>query len=446
MLTIVTPEEMAAVDAGATEPLEVLIERAGISVAWAARRFLGGTYGRRVVVIAGKGNNGADGRVAARRLQGWGARVQIVDAADPGTVAAADLVIDAAYGTGLSRSYQPPTVQAPVLAVDIASGVNGLTGEVIGGALEAVETVTFQALKPGLLFPPGSGCAGDIFVADLGLDVSGSRAHLIDESDVSSWLPGRPLDSHKWKTACWVIAGSPAMAGAGQLAAAAAARSGAGYVRLSSPGTMGPNAAEVVRHELGSSGWSGCLDDIGRFASLVIGPGLGRHADMRSDVRAALASTSLPAVVDADALVAIGQDLDIVAGRGGATVLTPHDGEFEALTGARPGLDRIQSARALAARARSVVLLKGSATVVAEPGGEVLVSASGDQRLASAGTGDVLAGVIGALMATGSPPFEAAVCGAWLHGKTATSTSRHAMVASDLLTTLPEVIDATHMG
>ena len=446
MITIVTPEEMAAVDAAASEPLDVLIERAGTAVAWAARRLLGGTYGCRVLVIAGKGNNGADGRVAARRLQGWGARVRIVDALEPGLMTSADLVVDAAYGMGLSRAYEPPALGAPVLAIDIPSGVNGLTGEVVGDALEAIETVTFQALKPGLLFPPGSGYAGDISVVELGLDTSAARAHLIEESDVASWLRGRALDSHKWRTACWVIAGSQGMAGAGRLAAEAAARSGAGYVRLSSPGAASSGTPEIVHHQLAASGWASGLDDIGRFASLVIGPGLGRDDDMRSQVLATLGATTLPAVVDADALIAIGRDLDVVSQRGGGTVLTPHDGEFETLTGARPGLDRIASARALAAEANAVVLLKGSATVIAEPDGEVLVSTSGDQRLASAGTGDVLAGVIGALLATGTPAFEAAACGAWLHGKAAASTSRHAMVASDLLATLPEVIDATHVG
>lgn len=448
MLAIVTPEEMAAVDAAATEPVEVVIERAGAAVAWAARDLLGGLYGTRIVVIAGKGNNGADGRVAARRLREWGARVDVRDATAPGEIPAADLVIDAAYGTGLTRGYTPPDVTSSVLAVDIPSGVNGLTGEISEGALVADATVTFQALKPGLLFPPGAPRCGEVTVVDLGLDTSAARAHLVEGPDVSSWVPARPVDSHKWRSACWVVAGSPGMTGAAALAAGAAARSGAGYVRLSSPGadTVRGVGAEVVQHALAESGWAAGLGDSDRFGATVIGPGLGRGATAGGEIRAALAAIRGPVVLDADGLAAVAGSPDLLRTRPGPTVITPHDGEFEQLTGTRPGPDRIDAARALAAASGAVTLLKGPATVVAAPDGEVLVSATGDQRLATAGTGDVLAGIIGGLLAAGTPALEAAACGAWIHGKAAQLAPRHAMVASDLLTTLPEVIDASHLG
>ncbi len=447
MIPIVTPEEMAAVDAAAPEPIEVLIERAGACVAWAARRMLGGVYGHRVVVVAGKGNNGADGRVAAERLARWGARVRVIDAAAaPPDLPAADLVIDAAFGTGLARPYAPPRTDAPVLAVDIASGVDGLTGAVPGSALPAVHTVTFQALKPGLLFEPGASYSGTVEVADLGLDVSATRTHLLTADDVHRWLPPRSAAAHKWHHATWVVAGAPGMSGAGELASRAAARAGAGFVRWSCPGVEVSGAMEVVTHHLPASGWADdvlAADRVDRFASMVIGPGLGRGPDVSSQVWEALAGTACPTVVDADGIWALADHGSMP--RGGL-VLTPHDGEFEKLTGRRPGGDRIEAARTAAAELDVVVLLKGPATVVAAPEGDVLISASGDQRLATAGSGDVLSGIVGALLARGMAPFEAAATGAWIHGRAAELAPRHGMVAPDLLAVIPEVLGETHMG
>ena len=173
MIPVLTPAEMAAVDAAAPEPVEVLIERAGAAVAREALRLLGGAYGRRVVVLAGKGNNGADGRSAARRLERRGVRVEVIDALGaPARLPGADLVVDAAYGTGFRGAYDAPEAGGtPVLAVDIPSGVDGTTGEAAGLVLAATRTVTFAALKPGLLFDPGRSLSGDVVVADIGLDV-----------------------------------------------------------------------------------------------------------------------------------------------------------------------------------------------------------------------------------------------------------------------------------
>ena len=239
MIPIFTPEEMAAVDAAAPEPVSVLIERAGAAVARSALELLGGGYGRRVVVLAGKGNNGADGRVAARHLERRGVRVLLVDALDaPSVLPSCDLVIDAAYGTGFHGEHHPPDPGgAPVLAVDIPSGVAGLTGEVGGRALAAVRTVTFAALKPGLVLEPGRSLAGDIELVDIGLDVRSARMGLVERDDVAAWLPHRPVESHKWKTAVLVVAGSPGMTGAAHLAARAAQRAGAGdgTARLARP-------------------------------------------------------------------------------------------------------------------------------------------------------------------------------------------------------------------
>ncbi len=362
MIPIVTPDEMAAVDAAAPEPVEVLIDRAGAAVAWAARRRLGGTYGRRVVVLAGKGNNGADGRVAADRLRRWGARVVVIDAADaPNDLPPCDLVIDAAYGTGLTRPYTPPHTSSPVLAVDIASGVDGATGEIPGGALDAVETVTFQALKPGLAFQPGRARCGEIVIADIGLDVGRASAHLVTATDVAVWLPARAADAHKWRSACWVVAGAPGMFGAGYLSAAAAARAGAGYVRHSSPGGHGHSPVEVVGHALPATGWGRQLDDAHRFGALVVGPGLGREPGTIESVRDAVSSTDCPVVLDADGLAALVGHRPAHPDR---LVLTPHDGEYETLMGHRPGPDRLAAAREAAAALGATVLLKGPTTVV----------------------------------------------------------------------------------
>jgi ADP-dependent NAD(P)H-hydrate dehydratase / NAD(P)H-hydrate epimerase len=448
MQPIVTPVEMAAIDQGASDPVEVLIRRAGSAVAWAARRQLGGTYGKRVFVIAGKGNNGADGRVAAGYLRRWGVVVEVIDAqAAPSDLPSSDLVIDAAYGTGLQRAYDAPATRAPVLAVDIPSGVDGLTGECLGAPRAAVETVTFQALKPGLLFHPGAGLVGELTVSDIGLDVSTASAALVERDDVAAWVPKRRPEAHKWQSACWVIAGSPSMTGAAHMAAAAAQRSGAGYVRLSIPGTAAAGPLESVRHDLPAEGWErGLSTDLGRFGSVVLGPGLGRARPTRSSVRRALAAIDVPVVLDGDGLAAIARAPEVLDQRPAPTVLTPHDGEFELLMRRRPGPDRLSEARAAAATLGSIVLLKGPATVVAEPEGRCLVVTAGDERLATAGTGDVLAGIIGALLANGVDPFKAAAAGAWLHGQSAMLRPRRGLVANDLIDALAEVWDATDLG
>ena len=301
MIPVLTPDEMAAVDAAAPEPVEVLIERAGAAVAREALDLLEGAYGRRVVVVAGKGNNGNDGRAAAVRLRRRGVRLGVVDAADaPRRLPPCDLVVDAAYGTGFRGSWKGPDVGAtPVLAVDIPSGVDGLTGAVGDGVLEAERTVTFAALKPGLLLPPGAASAGEVEVVDIGLDVSRARAHLVERADVAAWLPPRQRDTHKWRAAVRVIAGSPGMLGAAHLAASAAQRAGAGMVRLSSPGVDHDPLipTEVVGESLPASGWTSLvLDELDRFGALVVGPGLGR-ADATAMAAVSYTHLTLPTIL-----------------------------------------------------------------------------------------------------------------------------------------------------
>jgi hydroxyethylthiazole kinase-like uncharacterized protein yjeF len=453
MLAVLTPSEMAAVDAAAPEPVEVLIRRAAAAVAHHAIDLMGGAYGRRVVVVAGKGNNGNDGRVAAALLARRGVRTRVVPP-DTREVGPCDLVIDAAYGTGFRGSYEPPAVAAtPVLAVDIPSGVAGQTGRTGGTPLTAIRTVTFAALKPGLLFPPGSAFAGEVVVADIGLDpgaagapAGGGRMGLVTAADVAAWVPRRAADAHKWRAALVLAAGSPGMTGAAHLAAAAALRAGAGMVRVASPGMNGDPGlpTEAIGLAVPAAGWeSAVTEQLNRAGAFVIGPGLGRSAPAEAAVHHLVAGSRVPTVVDGDALSALGAAAaDVIGQRGepGSVVLTPHDGEFARLTGGPPGQDRCAAARDLATRTGAVVLLKGPTTVVAAPDGSVRLSTAGDQRLATAGTGDVLAGTIGALLARGAAPLDAAAAAAWIHGTAACEGPAEGLVASDLIEAIPRVL------
>ena len=449
MLPIVTPEEMKAHDLASHEGHDVLVERAGAAVARAAIRMLGGTYGRTVAVVAGPGNNGADGRVAARLLADSGVKVHLFRADScPAQLPAADLVIDAAFGTGFRGSWDAPDVgSARVLAVDIPSGVDGSTGAVSERAIAADRTVTFAALKPGLLFSPGRELAGEIELVAIGLDVGEPVAHLLQRADVVAALPRRDVVAHKWNAAVRVIAGSKAMPGAAALASAGAMRMGAGMVHVSSPGLdqVGMLPLEVVCRPLPAAGWGDdALRSLDRFHAVVLGPGLGRHDDTAASARYVAIHAPLPAVIDGDGLFALAWNADGAAAllrqRTAPTVLTPHDGEYQLLTGALPSVDRLAAARRLSVHTQSVVVLKGATTVVSNPSGEVLVVNTGDERLATAGTGDVLAGIIGALLAMRLDPFEAAAVGAWIHGRAALLGPSSGFIASDLPALIPQVL------
>ncbi|MXY10886.1 MAG: NAD(P)H-hydrate dehydratase [Acidimicrobiaceae bacterium] len=449
MIPVVTPARMAEIDAAAPEPVDVLIERAGAAVARAAVEMMGGTYGRRVAVLAGPGNNGADGRAAARRLRRRGARIRVFSATDvPEELPAADLYIDAAFGTGLSRPYTPPRRgrgDAPVLAVDIPSGLDGLTGESLGGPVwPARRTVTFAALKPGLLFGDGPAACGSTTVADIGLAVSADdldACALMTDADIES-LPAGTGATHKWHSAALVVAGSPGMGGAAALACEAAVRSGARMIHLSTTAEAGMvSFIEAVRSE------PPLAVDADRFAVCAAGPGLGTGEQAAKRLADALA-LDLPTVIDADGLrllhdPAVAAAMDQRRSRSVPVVLTPHDAELEAVTGSRPGPDRIAVARAAAAQTQAVVLLKGGPTVVADSHGRVRIVSSGDARLASAGTGDVLTGMIAGRLAAFGPErlLDRVAEAAHLHGKAAAAAAGEAarLLASELLGALRTV-------
>jgi ADP-dependent NAD(P)H-hydrate dehydratase / NAD(P)H-hydrate epimerase len=445
LIPVVTPAEMAEVDRSAPEPVEVLIERAGFAVARSARFLLGGTYGRRILVVAGRGNNGADGRIAGRCLSAWGAAVKVLEAeslAPRAPLPPADLIIDAAYGTGLTRPYIPPDPgDTPVLAVDIPSGLSGVTGT--GTALSARRTVTFAAFKPGLLIGDGPDLCGDIEVAHIGLEslaAATARAWVVTDEDVFDSLPRRPRRGHKWQTAVLVVGGNPTMNGAPLLTAHAALRAGAGYALVAVPGSppgAGLPPGEHVGHSLPLDAWSEPAAALAeRARAIAVGPGLGEAGGPVADF---LAATDAPAVVDADGLSSLGDPAgvrDVTSARRAPLVLTPHEGEYRRLTGHSPAADRITDVREVAGQTGAVVLLKGSPTIVADPDGRVLVARSGSPRLATAGTGDVLSGVIAAFLARGVPALEAAALGAHCHGRAASLGFREGLVAGDL----PELV------
>jgi NAD(P)H-hydrate epimerase len=457
VIPVVTPEEMGAVDRAAPESTEVLVERAGYHVAVAARRILKGSYGRRIVVIAGPGNNGADGRAAAGNLRRWGASLAVLDAraVGPGQSLGVgrkvDLIIDAAFGTGLSRPYIPPDPgRVPVLAVDIPSGLSGMTGK--GEAMTAVGTVTFEALKPGLLLGAGPDRCGVVDVPAIGLgDLVRQTATMwaVTDDDVRRGLPRRPRTGHKWQTAVAVIGGSPAMNGAPLMVARAAMRAGAGYALVGVPGSDnggGLPPAEQVGVPLPATDWPRDADRAaGRVKAIAVGPGLGPasrgpadHAGTQTPVARFITgetACNVPAVVDADGLTALGDIQSIrmvVNARTAPTVLTPHEGEYRRITGHAPGSDRITDVRETASQTGAVVLLKGSPTIVAEPGGRVMVVTSGAPRLATAGTGDILSGVIAAFLARGLAGGDAAAFAAHVHGRAASLGRPEGLVAGDL--------------
>jgi hydroxyethylthiazole kinase-like uncharacterized protein yjeF len=300
----------------------------------------------------------------------------------------------------------------------------------------------------------GPALSGEVELVDIGILLGMGNVDIneVEASDVGCWLPQRAFDAHKWKAAVFSLAGSAGMMGAANLCASAAMRSGAGIVHTAAPGIISDRTTpiEVVRKSLSAWGWSSEVlaaveGDNARFKSMVVGPGLGRDEGTVVETRKVIAGAKLPMVIDGDGLYAVawgGEGArDIVRSRGSGTVLTPHDGEFTNLLGYPPSHDRIASVRRLASDTNCVCLLKGTTTVVAEPSGQVLIVSNGDRRLATAGTGDVLAGIIGSLLAQGVHPFRAAAAAAFLHARAASLFhSDEGMVASDLLDLLPRAI------
>jgi hydroxyethylthiazole kinase-like uncharacterized protein yjeF len=294
-------------------------------------------------------------------------------------------------------------------------------------------------------------------VADIGIGFPTPAAMVIEDADLGARVPRRAPDGNKWNFAVGIAAGSPGMEGAAILSSRGAMAAGAGMLRLGSPGD--PTAAwpvEVVRVPLPAEGWAGpFLEATAKCRAIVIGPGLGTQAARAEEIRAVVAAAPVPVVIDADALTALGDASaarTLLDKRSAPSILTPHDGEYARLDGAMPGPDRLAAARRLAASTGAIVLLKGSLTAVAAPSGDaggggspdVLLSAAGGPALATAGSGDVLSGIIGAFCARGVPAHEAAALAAHAHGRAASLGPAEGLVAGDLPGLLTRVLSAAH--
>jgi NAD(P)H-hydrate epimerase len=427
-LPLYTAEEMRAAEAGHDVP--TLMERAGRAVAEEAlRRY---PDARSFGAVCGGGANGGDGRIALELLRAAGRT------AEEGTDG--DVLIDALFGTGFRGEPRPEAAAAiaamngsgrPVVAVDLPSGVDADTGETADTAVRAEMTVTMHGLKVGLEIAPGRFHAGDVVVADIGLEPRETTHRLVTRA-LLDLVPRKGERDNKYSAgALLVVGGSPGMSGAVTLAATAALRADAGYVTVCSD--VEPQLLEAVKRPL-----SEAFDAVGRHDALAIGPGLGRGPERQALVRRLLEETDLPAVVDADGLFELQQ-----FERKAPTVLTPHSGELGRLLGRESSwvdAHRLEAVREAAGTFGCVCLLKGADTLVASPGEQVLVCRLTHPSLATAGTGDVLTGVVGAFLAKGVEARLAAAAGAVACDAAAGFGPGRGLIASDVAAMLPRAL------
>jgi ADP-dependent NAD(P)H-hydrate dehydratase / NAD(P)H-hydrate epimerase len=490
MIELLSNEEMAEADrltiAAGTPGIE-LMEHAGRAIADAVARAQ--PLGTAIVVVAGPGNNGGDGFVAGRLLSERGFRVRVlslggrdrlrgdaaeaarrfsgdVEPASPAGLAGAGTVIDAIFGAGLARPAEGAAgamieamnaCRAPILAVDLPSGINGSTGARLGAAIEAAETVTFFRRKPGHLLLPGRLHCGKIRVADIGIkpDVLAQIGPRTFANAPELWKASFPVprvDAHKYARGhALVVSGGLARAGAARLAARGALRAGAGLVTIAAPREAlavhaAATMAVMVRPVDGATELAAMLGDR-RLNVVVLGPGGGVGAPMRELVAAALAAERA-VVLDADALTSFAEDPPglwaATAGRS-VTVMTPHQGEFSRVFKGEPSVlhaaSKLAAARAAASRSNAIVVLKGPDTVIAAPDGRAAINDNAPPWLATAGSGDVLSGMIAALLAQGMPGFEAACAAVWLHGEAGVAIGP-GLISEDLSEALPQVYRA----
>ncbi len=501
---MVFPSEMAALDRAAIEggiPSLDLMERAGRHVAEHARDLLGLCAGKRVCVMAARGNNGGDGFVAARYLASWGADVKVfMPAGDEGLSedAAAnhrrfmegggevvraggirlaqelpysDLVIDAVFGTGFQGAAEGGLAAAleavndsgtPVLSVDIPSGVDAETGAVVGPAVKAARTVTFAWPKVGLYLFPGAECVGELAVVDIGIpahllgEVVESDIHTIEEEQVAALLPRRRPGAHKGECGrVLVVAGSPGLTGAAALCSRAAMRAGAGVVTLGIPAGLNPimevKLTEVMtlplpdeEGRLTQQAVEVILEALDGHDNLALGPGMGTAPSTCEAVAELLRRAEKPVILDADGLNCVAAAPECLLEREHPTIITPHPGELGRLLGKKTAevqASRLESAVEAASGLNCVVVLKGAFTLVASPGGRIHINPSALPCLATAGSGDVLTGCAAVFSAQGLEPEQAALCGVYAHTRAAELASHMVgpigMVAGDVVSHLP---------
>jgi hydroxyethylthiazole kinase-like uncharacterized protein yjeF len=469
-------------------PEGTLMQRAAAGLAATCGELLGRVYGARVVLLVGSGDNGGDALFAGAMLARRGAAVSAVllgsrthegglaalraaggRVAAPAVLRTADLVLDGIVGIGGKGALRDDAVNAVaeispaalVVAVDVPSGVDADTGEVDGAAVRADVTVTFGTWKPGLLVDPGATQVGAVKLVDIGLapHLPPSGLTALQNADVAALLPRPHAESDKYRRGVvGVVAGSRTYTGAAVLSAGGALRTGVGMVRFVSVA----HPAELVRArwpeavvtELSDDG-RGVLD-AGRVQAWVVGPGIGTD-DAAKSLVSQVFSADVPVIADADALTVLSANRELLSDRRAPTVVTPHAGELTRLLGldadARADVEarRLRHARAAAAELGVTVLLKGSTTVVCAPDGVARVNPTGTPWLASAGSGDVLSGITGALLAGGLSALDAASCAAYLHGAAARlAVARHdgesPLIADDVVAEIPAAIAAVCDG
>ncbi len=487
----------------------VLMERAGLAV---AQKIRGLFERKKIIVICGGGNNGGDGIVAARNLFGWGWNVKVIllsrESKMSGDcraqymtakkmkvpmefrsdISRADLhsalVIDAIFGTGINKPLAHPVSdivsflnrsEAPVLSVDIPSGISADDGGIMGSAVRADYTVTFGLPKIGHFFHPGAEYAGKLFVEDIGfpqrlLTSESLNIQTIERRDASLLIPERPANSHKNDYGhVLIVAGSTGRTGAALMAAKACLRSGAGLVTLGVPeslssvfqsrvteemilplpdkgdGTLSFEAAEVILKFIS-----------GRADVLAIGPGIGVSADTKRMIPELIAGSVVPMVIDADGINSISGNARIVENAKSPVILTPHVGEMARLLRRNDSdssvdraaieTDRVSAALSFSKKTGTYLVLKGAPTVITEPGGKVFINTTGNPGMATAGSGDVLTGIIAAFLGQQSNPLDASILGTYLHGlagdSTASEEGMHAMIATDIIAHLPNAFKA----
>lgn len=502
---VLTAEEMQAADHHAIATMGIpglaLMENAGRHVAVFAAEMAG--PGARVAIVCGRGNNGGDGLVAARHLAGWGRRVEIVlvarpdalsgDAAVHFAVARAmgvpvrvaadteafahlpppgtfDLVVDGLLGTGLRGDVRGAALEAiawinghgrPVLAIDIPSGLCADQGRPLGTAVRATRTVTFAASKLGQWLYPGPDHVGELIIADIGIPEAalveqGPVRRVLGDEDLAPAFAPRPPDAHKGTFGhLYVLAGQVGKTGAARMVADAALRAGVGLLTIGTTPEALPQIGAQVYEAMSEVGFdlaggpeaaaSALLERLAKRDALVVGPGMPTSEQHRAFLAALLPRLEIPAVVDADALNHLAATPQLLR-RGGPKVLTPHPGEAARLletTAKEIQRDRAGAATRLARLTGAITVLKGAHTLVARPDGALAICADGNPGMASGGMGDALSGIIGALLARGLSPAQAAEAGVLWHARAgdraAARLTGTALLARDLIAALPEV-------